>query len=75
VVDKNLNAILDPDEVYSGCYGRVNVNFYPYDWNGTRGIAAGLNHVQKLADGERLGGGGPTVEKAFAEDIPDGLLD
>lgn len=76
VVDKSLNAILDPDEVYSGCYGRVNVNFYPYDTNGNRGIAAGLNHVQKLADGERLGGGAVSVEAAFDDDFEEeDLLD
>lgn len=66
VVDENINPIIDPEEVYSGCYGRVNVAFYPYDASGNRGVAAGLNHVQKLADGERLGGG-VSVESAFAE--------
>ena len=76
VVDRNLNAILDPDEVYSGCYGRVNVNFYPYDSNGNRGVAAGLNHVQKLSDGERLGGGAVSVEAAFDDDFEEeDLLD
>lgn len=75
VVDRNLNAILDPSEVYSGCYGRVNVNFYAYDSNGNRGIAAGLNHVQKLADGEPLGGGAVSVEAAFEDDFEDDLLD
>lgn len=67
VVDRDLNAILDPEEVYSGCYARVNVNFYPFDMNGNRGIAVGLNHVQKIADGERLGGG-VSLEAAFAGD-------
>lgn len=74
VVDANLNPILDPDEFYSGCYGRVNVNFFPYDSNGNRGVAAGLNHVQKLSDGERLGGGAPSIETAFAGDDAE-LLD
>ena len=55
IVDKDLNAILDPTEVYSGCYGRVAVNFYPFNNEGSKGIAAGLNNVQKLADGEPLG--------------------
>ena len=66
VVDKNIQPIIDPDEVYSGCYGRVNVNFYPYDASGNRGIAVGLNNVQKLSDGERLGGG-VSPEVAFAD--------
>lgn len=76
VVDRALNPILDPDEVYSGCYARVAVNFYAFDTNGNRGIAVGLNHVQKLSDGERLGGG-ISAEAAFASsfDDDDSLLD
>lgn len=56
VVDANLNPILDPTEVYSGCYGRVSMNFFAYNNNGNKGISAGLNNVQKLEDGEPLGG-------------------
>lgn len=47
---------LGPDEVYSGCYANVSVNFYPYSVSGNKGVAAGLNNVQKVQDGERLGG-------------------
>lgn len=54
VVDANLQAILNPAEVYSGCYGRVSLRFFPYNQNGNRGIGCGLNNVQKLADGEPL---------------------
>ncbi|MGT2965300.1 DUF2815 family protein [Streptococcus acidominimus] len=56
VVDANVQAILDQSEVYSGCYGRVSVTFYAFNINGNRGIAAGLGNVQKLRDGEPLGG-------------------
>lgn len=56
VVDKQLNPILEPTEFYSGCYGRVSLNFYPYNQAGNRGIGVGLNNIQKLADGEPLGG-------------------
>lgn len=55
IVDKDLNPVLDPEEVYSGCYGRVSINFYPFDTNGNRGVAVGLNNVQKLAEGEPFG--------------------
>ncbi len=57
VVDLSLNPIINASEVYSGCYARVNVNFFPYNSNGKRGIGCGLNCVQKLEDGEPLGGG------------------
>jgi hypothetical protein len=57
VVDAELNAIIDPDEFYSGCYGRASITFYPYNQQGSKGIACGLGNLQKLEDGERLGGG------------------
>mgnify|MGYP000759185263 CR=1 FL=1 len=54
VVDKQVQPILDQTEVYSGCYGRISVNFYGYNSNGNRGVAAGLGNIQKLKDGEAL---------------------
>lgn len=57
VVDADLNPILDQAEFYSGCYGRVSLNFYAYNQAGSKGIACGLGNLQKLEDGERLGGG------------------
>ena len=56
VVDSKVQPILDHNEVYSGCYGRISVTFYAYNSNGNRGIAAGLGNIQKLKDGEALGG-------------------
>jgi hypothetical protein len=56
VVDKHVNEILDQSEVYSGCYGRVSINFFAFNQAGNRGIGCGLQNVQKLADGEMLGG-------------------
>ncbi|MBR2215994.1 MAG: DUF2815 family protein [Selenomonadaceae bacterium] len=57
IVDRHLERITDEDEVYSGCYANVIVNFYAYKVNGNKGIAAGLGNIQKVKDGERLGGG------------------
>ena len=56
VVDANLNPILDTSELYSGIIGRASINFYPFNSNGNRGIACGLNNLQKLSDGTPLGG-------------------
>lgn len=56
LVDANLDPILDSTELCSGCYGRASVNFYAYNVSGNRGIACGLNNLQKLRDGETLGG-------------------
>lgn len=56
IVDKAVQPILDRSEVYSGCYGRVSLNFYAFNSNGNKGIACGLGNIQKLRDGEPLGG-------------------
>ena len=56
VVDANLNPIIDPSELYSGIIGRASINFYAFNSNGNKGIACGLNNLQKLADGTPLGG-------------------
>lgn len=54
VVDKDLNPIMDQDDFYSGCYGRASINFFAFNTAGNMGIAAGLNNLQKMKDGERL---------------------
>ena len=56
IVDRSVNPILDREAVYSGCYARVSINFYAYNTNGNKGIACGLGNIQKIADGEPLGG-------------------
>jgi hypothetical protein len=56
IVDRDRNPILDRSEIYSGVYARFSVNFYAFNTNGNKGIACGLNHVQKLSDGMPLGG-------------------
>lgn len=70
VVDQDLNPILDKDEFYSGCYGRISMNFYPFNAAGNKGVACGLNNIQKLKDGERLSGGA-TAEDDFGELDPE----
>lgn len=71
IVDENLNEVLDPTEIYSGCYGRASINFFPFNSNGNKGIAVGLNNVQKLADGEPLGASRASAEDDFADSRPD----
>ena len=55
VVDGNNQPVLDASELYSGIYGRASISFYAFNTNGNRGIACGLNALQKLRDGEPLG--------------------
>lgn len=70
VVDRMGNPIINQSEVYSGMYGRVNVTFYPYMFGGKKGIGCGLGPVQKLRDGEALGGSSMTAAQAFGAPQP-----
>ena len=54
VVDRKRIPITDPLDVYSGCYVRASINFYPFNVNGNKGVAAGLSNVQFWSDGEPL---------------------
>ena len=53
-----MNDIIDKSELYSGCYGRVSIMPAAYNVDGNKGIKFYLNNVQKLAEGEPLGGAG-----------------
>lgn len=52
-----MHEALDSDDFYSGCWGAVVVNFFPYNVSGNVGVAAGLNNLIKTRDDERFGGG------------------
>lgn len=65
VYDRQRELITDPGDLYGGCKGRISVTFYPYSKSGNTGIGAGLNGVQKIADGEPIGGGRPSLESMF----------
>lgn len=73
VVDSKVQPILDQSEVYSGCYGKISVTFYGYNSNGNRGIAAGLGNIQKLKDGESLGGRTSAADDFQTEEDEDFL--
>ena len=73
IVDADRNEIIDSSEVYSGVYGRASINFYACNSNGNRGIACGLNNLQKIRDGEPLGGHASAAED-FATDDDDDFL-
>ena len=71
IVDKDLNEILDPDEVYSGCWGRASINFFAFNTNGNKGIGVGLNNIQKLKDDEPLGAARASAESDFGDGFED----
>ena len=73
VVDASCQPILDPSEIYSGIWGRVGVDFFPYNFAGKQGVGCSLVNVQKLSDGEPLGAARPSADDDFGGDDFDPL--
>lgn len=73
IVDADRNPIWERSEVYSGVYGRASINLYAFNFNGNKGIACGLNNLQKIRDGEPLGGKS-RAEDDFATDADNDFL-
>lgn len=65
VVDQSVQPILNPDDLYSGCYGNVRISFYGYVNSTNKGISPGLDAVQKTKEGERLSAGGVNPNEVF----------
>lgn len=66
-IGKDSGTIDDPEDIYPGCYVQAIIEFYPYDNQG-KGVSVILEGIKKVAEGERLGGGGYT---AGADDFDD----
>ena len=73
IVDADRNPIIDRSEMYSGVKGRASINLYAYNVNGNRGIACGLNNLQKIFDGTPLGGKSRAEDDFATEDDEDFL--
>ena len=82
IVDRRVQLITDPMECGSGDYCNVTVNFYPFNANGNRGIAAGLGKIQLVKHGDRLSGKASAAsdfdkleddddDDVFGGDLPD----
>lgn len=71
VVDRKVQPIVDPEDLYAGCYVYAVVNCYTWEnpKNG-KGVSFGISLMQVAKDGERLGGGGADPSQHF-ESIPD----
>lgn len=56
LVDQNVQPIIEESEFYAGCYARATVTAFAYDVAGNKGVAFGLQNVQKIKDGEPFSG-------------------
>lgn len=68
IVDETVSPILERNEFYSGCYGRASFNLYGFNSSGNKGVGCGLNNVQKLREGDRLGGGSTAADDFGSDD-------
>ena len=73
IVDAHCQHILERSEVYSGVYGRASISFYAFNSNGNKGIACSLNNLQKIRDGEPLGGKSSAASD-FSTDVDEDFL-
>lgn len=65
VVDADVQEVIDPEQVYAGRYARASVNAWSYDTSGNKGVSLGLQNLQLLEDGERLGNSKPKPQDVF----------
>lgn len=65
LIDGKRQPILDQEDFYNGCYARAQVSFYTWEFQGKIGVSMNLLNVQKMAEGERLGGGRVKAEDVF----------
>jgi hypothetical protein len=66
VVDEALQPVISAKTVYSGCKFRASITLFWYDTDGNKGIGVSLGPVQKMDDGEPLGGGAPAAASVFS---------
>lgn len=71
VLDSNKEEMLDKTKLYSGCFAKVDINFYGYYANGSAGIACGLNNIMKVKDGPSLAGKRSATEAFKDEEAED----
>lgn len=64
VVDQQVQRIIDPEDFYPGCYAHADINPYAWSYMGKNGVAFGLQNIQKVKDGEPIGGGA-SAESSF----------
>lgn len=77
LINADRSEIFTEDELKSGDYGKLSLNFFPYSAAGNNGVGCGLNNIMKTKPGEPLGGGRANAEDDFDGEFEDedGLLD
>lgn len=63
--DQNVEAIESPTEMYSGCKVVADVEFFAWERKTSSGVSCRLNGLQKVREGEPLGGGKANTKDSF----------
>ena len=72
VIDGQKKEILNPQDVYGGCYARAEIHPYWYEVKGNKGVTFGLDNVQKIRDGEPFSGRSKAEDVFESIDLPEG---
>lgn len=65
VVGPDASPLMNQDALYAGCIVRADINPFPYDNGGNKGVGWGLNNVMLVREGKRLDGR-QNAEDAFS---------
>lgn len=68
IVNANLQAVIDPQEVYSGRWAKAHIRAYAYDTKGNKGVTFWLENLQLLEHDDRFGGGRARAEDVFQKE-------
>ena len=55
-IDSNMEEILDENDIFAGCEGRMALSAYPWEYMGKHGVSFNVVAYQKTGEGERIGG-------------------
>lgn len=70
VLDTDCSEVMDPREFYSGCYAVASCEVYAWDHpTGGRGVTFSLLGIQKVGEGDRLGGTGIRADVSDFEPV------
>lgn len=71
VVNQKTEDIIDETDIYAGCWCRATVNAFTYDHAANKGVSFGLRNIQKLRDGDPLGGRTKAQDDFSPVEMPD----
>lgn len=63
--DQNVEAIESPTEMYAGCEVVADVEFFGWERKTSAGVSCRVNGLQKVREGEPLGGGKANTKNSF----------